>query len=273
MTGDSRPAGHMCDCAAASLCDDPRMPLNHRVAGVGPAVVLLHAGVADLRMWDPQVPELGREHTVVRCDLRGFGGSPLAPGASYCDAEDVLALLDDLDVGAFSLVGASYGGNVALQVASSVPHRVERLVLLSPAADVLEPDDALRAVWAEEGRLVDAGALDAATELNVRTWLGPEAGDDARTLVRRMQRDALELQVAAGDVDDRELPVQLDRITMPARIFVGAHDQSFFVETGRELARLLPHSSLVELGWAGHLPSLERPDEATRLVLDSLTGP
>jgi pimeloyl-ACP methyl ester carboxylesterase len=246
--------------------------LHHRLDGVGDPVVLLHAGVADLRMWEPQLPALTREHQVVACDLRGFGGTPLAPGESYCDADDVLALLDALEVGTFNLVGASYGGSVALQVASAVPERVRRMVLLAPAAGVAEPDEGLRAFWAEENALVEAGDVDGATDLNVRTWLGPDADRAARDLVRRMQRDALVAQLAAGDVDPRELPVDLVAITARTTVLVGAHDFPFFGETARELVRRLPHADLVELPWAGHLPSLERPGEVTTLLLDALSA-
>ena len=58
---------------------------------------------------------------------------------------------------------------------------------------------------------------------------------------------------------------------MPTTIFAGGHDQSFFRDTARELARRLPQAQLVELPWAGHLPSLERPAETTRLILDALS--
>ncbi|MGN6577814.1 MAG: alpha/beta fold hydrolase [Nocardioides sp.] len=245
--------------------------LNHRVEGTGPAVVLLHAGVADLRMWDAPAAVLAEQHTVVRCDLRGFGGSDLA-GASYSDPEDVLALLDRLGVERFALVGASYGGWVALQVASAAPERVEGLVLLAPPAELVEPDPRLRELWAEEGRLVDAGDLEGATELTVRSWLGPEVGDDARELVRTMQRRAYELQIPAGEVENRELPVEPARLAMPTRILIGGHDLPFFVETARELARLLPDAELVELPWAGHLPTLERPDEGIRLLTEALAA-
>ena len=246
--------------------------LNHRVEGSGPAVVMLHAGVADLRMWDAPAALLAEQHTVVRCDLRGFGGTDLAPGASYCDAEDVLELLDDLGVGRCTLVGASYGGWVALQVAGAAPDRVSGLVLLAPPAELVEPDPALRELWAQERRLVEAGDLESATELTVRSWLGPEADDDARQLVRTMQRRAYELQVPAGDVDNRELPVQPDLLSMPARVMVGAHDLPFFVETARELARLMPRAELVELPWAGHLPTLERPTEGLRLLTEAVAA-
>ena len=246
--------------------------LNHRVEGSGPAVVLLHAGVGDLRMWDAPAEVLADQHTVVRCDLRGFGGTELAPGAAYSDAEDVLALLDELGVERCTLVGASYGGWVALQVAGAAPDRVTGLVLLAPPAELVEPDPALRELWAQEGRLVDAGDLAAATELTVRRWLGPDADDDARALVRTMQRRAYELQVPAGDVDNRELPVSPERLAMPARVLVGAHDLPFFVETARELARLMPRAQLVELPWAGHLPTLERPAEGLRLLTEALAA-
>ncbi len=76
--------------------------------------------------------------------------------------------------------------------------------------------------------------------------------------------------MAAGDVDNRELPVVPDRLTMPARVVVGLRDQPFFVDTGRELARRLPDARLVELPWAGHLPTLERPDEGMRLLAEAL---
>lgn len=244
--------------------------LHHHVDGVGPTVLLLHAGIADSRMWDTQLAELVPGHRVVRCDLRGYGHTPLAPGAEYADARDVLALLDDLGVERFAVVAASYGGWVALQVATAVPERVERLVLLAPLAEVAKPDERLRAVWREEEALVEAGDLDAATDLDVATFLGPEATDDSREQVWRMQRNIFALQVAAGDTENAELPVDLERLTMPATVLVGAHDLPFFRDTAAELVRALPDAELVELPWAGHLPSLERPHETAHLVRAAL---
>jgi pimeloyl-ACP methyl ester carboxylesterase len=244
--------------------------LHHRDEGSGPVVLLLHAGVADLRMWDTQVAELVPGHRVVRCDLRGYGHSPLEAGASYSDAGDVLALLDELGVERCTVVAASYGGWVALQVATAAPDRVERLVLLDTLAEVSEPDDRLRSFWREEGALVDAGELDAATDLNVTTFLGPDATEDAREMLWKMQRGILQHQTEAGDVENAELPVDLGRLTMPVTLVAGAHDLPFFVETARELARVLPDTDLVELPWAGHLPSLERPLETAHLVRAAL---
>jgi pimeloyl-ACP methyl ester carboxylesterase len=85
-----------------------------------------------------------------------------------------------------------------------------------------------------------------------------------------MQRRALEVQVAAGDVEARELAVTPDALTMATTILVGGHDFAFFAATARTLTDLLPRADLVELPWAGHLPSLERPDETAALVRDAL---
>jgi len=246
--------------------------LHRRDEGSGPVVVLLHAGVADLRMWDAQVDALVADHRVVRPDLRGYGLSPLKPGATYIDAGDVLALLDALEIDRFALVGASYGGWVALQVATSAPERVERLVLLDALAEVAEPDERLRAFWRDEGALVDSGDLAAAVDLNVATFVGPEASDDARELVRTMQLGVFEHQLAAGEVEAGELPVELDRVAMPTTVVAGTFDLPFFVQTAHELARVLPDAELVELPWAGHLPSLERPLETAELVRAALTA-
>ena len=92
--------------------------------------VLLHAGVCDRRMWDGVVPALhGEGHQVVAPDLRGFGSRPPGP-APFSHAGDVLALLDGLGAERADLVGASFGGLVALEVAALAPERVRSLALV-----------------------------------------------------------------------------------------------------------------------------------------------
>lgn len=247
------------------------MTIRYDVVGDGPGVLLVHAGVADARMWARQVEDLRIDHRVVTVDLRGYGETPLAPGAQYSDAGDLLEVLDELRLDRVAVVGASYGGHVVLQAASRAPERFERLVLIAPPVDGVEPTDDIGAFWAEENRLLEAGDVDGATALNVDTWLGPEAGDEARMLLSVMQRHAFEVQLAAGEVDNEEYPVDPSVITAPVKLFSGAHDLRFFTEGAAVLAKALPRVEYVELPWAGHLPTLERPDEGVRLVRDALT--
>jgi pimeloyl-ACP methyl ester carboxylesterase len=217
-------------------------------------------------MWARQVAELRRDHRVITVDLRGYGETPLEPGAEYSDAGDVLAVLDELGVDSVEAVGSSYGGYVVQQVASRQPERFKRLVLICAPTDGVEPTEDLRAVWAEEGRLLEAGDVDGATDLMVRSWIGPEADAEARELLRVMQKRAFDVQLAAGDVDNEEYPVEPEKIGAPVRLITGAHDFGWFGDCAAYLAERLPNAERIDLPWAGHLPTLERPSEALNLI-------
>ena len=100
-----------------------------------PGVVLLHSGVADHRMWEPQVASLASSYRVLAPDLRGFGQHPHQPGP-FSHAEDVLELLDQVGLEEAALVGSSFGGRVALETAATAPDRVSALVLVCTASAV-----------------------------------------------------------------------------------------------------------------------------------------
>jgi 3-oxoadipate enol-lactonase len=254
------------------------MTLHHTVSGTGPPVVLIHAGVADSRMWAAQADEgpggLADRFTLVAPDLRGFGASPMPSpeDVPWSNAGDVLAVLDKVGFATASVVGCSYGGRVALEVASLAPERVDRLVLVCSALRGLEPTAAVEAFGDQEDVLLEAGDVDAATDLNVRTWLGPDADDAARELLRDMQRQAFEVQLAADEVDPEDVAVDLTRVTMPTTVFYGAKDLDFFANVAHHLHEQLPQTDLIELPWAGHLPTLERPEEMTDRLATALTA-
>jgi 3-oxoadipate enol-lactonase len=242
-------------------------------AGSGPPVVLLHAGVADRRMWTALLPVLAERFRVLAPDLPGYGDAPLSPGP-FSNAAEVLAFLDDEGLGSVALVGSSFGGRVALEVATASPDRVDRLVLLCPALRGVAPTAASEAFDAEEERLLEAGDVTGAVRLNVQTWLGPEADDSARDLLTRMQRRAFDVQLAADEWPDPPTParddVDLTGLAVPTAVFVGAHDVDWLQQAAREVAAGVRGATLVELDWAGHLPALERPAETACLVHDAL---
>ena len=76
-------------------------------------VVLLHAGVADRRMWDPLWSALVVERDVVRLDLRGFGESTTRPRGMLSPVDDVLDTLAEFGIGRSHFVGASFGAAYA----------------------------------------------------------------------------------------------------------------------------------------------------------------
>ncbi|MET9954578.1 alpha/beta hydrolase [Streptomyces sp. NPDC006339] len=254
------------------------MTLAHDVAGDGAStVLLLHSGVCDRRMWEGQFQALAEAgHRVVRCDLRGFGDTPV--DGPHVHADDVAALLDGLGAERAALVGSSFGGGVALEFAARHPGRATALALLCADAPVdLEPGEELRAFGRREDELLEAGDLDAAVDLNVDLWLGPEADAEARELVRRMQRRAFELQLAAPEEFGPEpagvAEADLARIDVPVLAVSGDHDVPVFREVAARLAALLPDARHLALDWAGHLPALERPEETARLLAGFLGSP
>lgn len=222
-------------------------------------------------MWEPQLSGLTQGHRVVRVDLRGFGDSPLPP-EPYDHVTDVVTVLEESGVDRAAVVGASFGGLVAQELARRHPERVERLLLLCPASALLQPDDELKAFWSREEALLDSGDLPAATTLNVDTWCGPEASPAARNLVAVMQRRAFELQTEHEDLDIDEEPGDPSTIQAPSLVVSGDHDLAAFRSSAAALAQALPHGQLRTLPWAGHLPSLERPDEAGQLMTGFLAG-
>jgi pimeloyl-ACP methyl ester carboxylesterase len=248
-------------------------PIHVERAGAGPDVVLLHAGVADCRMWDPQWIDWPGSRRVTRLDLRGFGRSD-PPSGSFSHAADVLGVLDALGIERTLLVGASYGGLVALDLAAARPDRIDGLVL----ADAPLPDHTwsaeLEAFGAAEDEALEAGDLDRATEVNVDFWL-PSASDDARAAIREQQRNAFALQVGREAehtwlTDD--LPSRLATLDVPTLVLVGDSDQADFLAIAERLASSVPNAQRATIPGAGHLPSLEQPAAFDAVVLPFLAS-
>jgi len=245
--------------------------MAHDAAGRGWSVLLLHSGICDRRMWEPQWKPLSESLRVVRPDLRGFGETPLPPGP-FSFAADVVELLDELGIERPCVVGSSLGGRVALELATVAPERVERLVLLCPALAGFPRTPAAQAFDEAEDALLERGDVAGYVELNVSTWLGPEASEAVRERVRQMQRRAVEVQLEAeaGPEQPELAPVPVDPATIaaPALVVAGGADMDHFQAVAAHLAQTMPKARLLRLDWAGHLPSLERPDAVTALIAD-----
>jgi len=192
----------------------------------------VHAGICDASMWDGfDLPgELIRHQLPAPLD-DSFAGEPAA------------------------LVGNSFGGLLSLDFAVRKPELVTRLVLLDAGLPDHEPSDELEQYALEEERLLEAGDVDAAVELNLRFWC-PEVADRVRPMVA----GALEWE---GDAPEA---IDLGAVRAPTLVAVGERDKQDFHVIAERLAREIPDAELVAIPGAGHLPSLERPDETAALV-------
>ena len=251
------------------------------VTGSGPTVVFLHAGIADSRMWEAEVNALRDSHQVVRLDFRGWGRSQLVPGPfSYYG--DVLAVLDTLKIAQATLVGCSFGSNVALDVAVSQPERVERLVLISPSVGDGDESPDIREFGNREEEALERGDLDGATEENVRFWVvglhrsRAEVDPKVCQLVFDMQRKAFDNPIPEGMTLQRLDPParkRLEEIQVPTLVVVGDLDVEHVRRVAGRLKEKIPGARLEVMKGTAHVPTLEKPIEWIELLRGALGTP
>jgi 3-oxoadipate enol-lactonase len=230
-------------------------------------VVLLHAGIADARMWRSQLESFAPEHTVHAFDLPGFGSEPLVPGRlSYVDW-----VAERTPAGA-AVVGCSFGGRIALDLALTRPELVGRLVLVAAALGGWEWSEGAQAGFAEEEEALERGDFAAAADSQVRMWLAggyePAVGD----LVHEMTLRTYDLQLpmeGEGEVvwPEPAARERLGEVAAPTLVVVGSEDVPDMVELATLLERSIAGATKIVIDGAGHLPSLERPQAFDRTVL------
>ena len=234
-------------------------------------VLLLHAGIADRRMWAPQIEALETAgHRVLAPDLPGFGDAALSP-PTVDYVQFAAELLDE----PAAIVGCSFGGRVALELAAARPELVRKLVLVAPGLASTEWSEESQAGFAEEEALVEQGDLAGAGEQQARMWLAPDAPADVRELTAAMTVRSYDQQLPFEDEvrsvwpepSAETLAADLD---VPTLVVVGDADRPELRSVAVWLVQKLPDARLETIEGAGHLPSLEQPDELNRLLLDFL---
>lgn len=252
----------------------------YQVAGAGPAVVFVHAGIADLRMWDDQFDIFAADYRVVRYDRRGAGQTPCPPG-DYSLVEDLRALLDALAIDKATLVGCSMGGGLVIDFALTYPDRVTALVLVGAGLGGYESPkfDPEEERGDEVSAAYDQGDLDTAAEILTQVWYdGPPRTPDqttnpaARDHAKLMIRHLLDLPEDEGQHQSIDPPAysRLDAITAPTLVIVGAQDLSDISDIADVLANGIPSAQRVTMPDTAHLPNMEHPDDFNRLVLNFL---
>ena len=233
--------------------------------------MLLHAGIADSRMWAPQVVALrSAGHDPVARDLPGFGDAPLRP-----PTVDYVKFAAARLGGPGAVVGCSFGGRIALELAAARPDLVERLVLIGAGLGSWDWSESAQAGFAEEEEAIERGDLAAAAAQQARMWLADDAAPDVRELTEAMVLRSYEQQLPVeGQVKavwpDVLAEARLAEIGAPTLVLVGSEDLDDITAMAEKLAAEIPGARLATIAGAGHLPSLERPDELNRLLLEFL---
>ena len=251
--------------------------IHYERAGDGLPVIFLHAGVADSRMWEPQVTAFARHFDVIRPDMRGFGESTLPP-TSWSPVRDLIALIDELHIKPAHLVGCSIGGGVAIDFALEHGERISKLVLVGPGVSGTNFGPKYPELWSEIEAADRAKDLEALNHAEMRLWLdGPRrppgyVKQPLRDLFLDMNGKNMANDWASAPTERLEPPAveRLHEITAPTLIVVGDEDVPSVFDAVELLMVKIPHPRKVVISDAAHLPNLEHPDEFNRVVLNFL---
>jgi pimeloyl-ACP methyl ester carboxylesterase len=250
--------------------------LFYEVKGVGPAVVLIHGGQLDCRMWDDQFDAFSRHFRVIRYDVRGYGGS-VRPEALYSDADDLAALLDYLEVKTAHLVGLSLGGRIATDFVVAHPARVSSLALAGPGLSGYEPpvgtETDLR-MWNIIKAARDEGP-EKATALWLKDPFMSPAMEQARlaSTLRKIARENAHCWLENPVLQRSPRPAAATRlgdIKVPTLLVVGDRDVPQIKATIATLNKGIIGAKKVVIQGAGHMVNMEQPSAFNDSVLSFL---
>ena len=259
----------------------PGGTLAYDVAGDGPPLVLVHAGITDRRMWDDVWDDLATDHTVVRYDTRGYGDTRILDTTPYSNRADLIAVLDELGIERAALCGVSRAGSIVIDTTVEFPDRVSALIPVAAGLGGFEtpitPEE--EAAFTELERLEEARDWDALVEGEMRVWVDGLTGTPDRVPEVRRRAAEMDLRAYREHSDEPEaevIPLQpraagrIADLRVPTLVIVGDMDTPETVAACRHIAVTIPGARLVVLSGVAHLPPMERPGEFASLVREFL---
>jgi 2-hydroxymuconate-semialdehyde hydrolase len=254
---------------------------NYHDLGSGFPVLMLHGsgpGVSAWANWRLVMPQLAERARVIAPDLAGFGYTERRPDLRY-DMDTWVAqavgMLDALGIERADLVGNSFGGGLALQVAIRFPHRIRRLVLMGSVGVRFDITPALDAVWGytpsiETMRgLLDLFAYDRSLVNDELATLRYEASirpgfQESFAAMFPAPRQRWVDAMASNVEDIKALPHE-------TLVIHGREDKVIPLDTSLTLAQWIPNAQLHVYGKCGHWTQIEHAARFARLVADFLT--
>jgi pimeloyl-ACP methyl ester carboxylesterase len=242
-------------------------------------LVLIHAGIADRRMWDEQFREFSQTYRVIRYDTRGFGKSK-TENVEFSNRQDLFDLLAHLEVEKASILGASRAGGIALDFTLDHPEKVDALTLVGSALGGLnhQPSDHEKRMFDEMSEAWDQKDFVRLAGLELKMWVDGPGQQESRVAaalrerVRGMILDTYTSHTTEGKPQRLDPPAakRLEEIKAPTLVIFGDLDESGVLAAADQLEHGIPGARKVVMAGTAHLPSKERPDEFNQIVLDFL---
>jgi 3-oxoadipate enol-lactonase len=235
--------------------------------GEGPAVVFVHGGLGDSRLWEPQAHALASRFRTIRYDLRLWGRSE-SPGMEFSMVDDLVGVLDATGVEKAALVGLSLGGGLALDATLAHPDRVWALAHVAAGVTGMPVNPYTEEQEAAFEAAIEAGDLAAAMEIDLAVW-APLGADNTLRELWHVTPDAR--GVPDGMTPRRPDPAhdRLENVAVPTLVVVPVHDPPGQREVGAQVARRVNGAQLVEVD-SDHYLTLREPELVTRLLEDFL---
>lgn len=238
--------------------------------GSGPPALLLH-GMDTVHPAARFLDLLGRDCEIIAPSSPGFGNTKRPPDFDtiYDLVHLYLALLDDLPYDKVALIGLSFGGWLAAEVAVACHHRISKLVLVDPLGIKLGDR--------ESRDILDVFNVNPA-EVRRRSWHDPanapdyDRMSDDELVIHARNREALCLYAWHPCLYNPQLKQWLGRIRVPTLVLWGAGDRVVTPEYGRAYAGLIPGARFEPIDAAGHHPEQEQPEGFAARVAAFLKG-
>jgi len=237
--------------------------------GDGPPLLFLHAA-GGAGQWHEFHELLARDFTVFAPDHPGFGGSDLLPDVEGVDdlVYHYLDVITRLGLDRPHVVGGSFGGWVAAELAVAAPHVVGSLVLLSAAGLRLPEHPIADLFLMTPPQLASALFHD---QVKAANFFPPDPSVDD-ILVAYRDMSALARYSWSPFLCDPKLERRLHRVTARTRVVWPDDDRIVPIEHGRRYAELIPDAELKVVEDCGHAMYFERPEEFASSVTDFLIG-
>jgi 3-oxoadipate enol-lactonase len=230
--------------------------------------VFIHQAAMDRRLWHHQSIALARRYRMITVDILGHGESTWAPEELSINwaAVHIQQLLKRLDTGAAFLIGVSMGATVAVQLAFNKSSLVRGLVLVNPWSCV---SDYTQRLMERLFRLVDAGDMEAHTDLFLQYVLSTSYMERHTAEVRRlraiaMEQDAKVVAYAWAACLASDVTNIIGEVRAPSLIIAGLHDVFTPPHLAREVTAGLVDVAMEIWEEAGHFPFLEDPPRFNR---------
>lgn len=250
--------------------------------GAGEPLVLLHAGIADRRQWDDQLPDFASSFAVTRYDHRGWGRSE-APAGPVAFHEDLYALLSALGIERAHVLGISMGGTFAIDFALSHPQMVSSLILVDSwlSGFSVPASEAEQAIWAAFEAALAEEQFDRANELEtdlklIGIYRTPDMVDaQTRQRLRALHRPAFDRLAEREAMQPWLKPEppsaeRLGEISAPTLVVYGDLDVPAVPLIAAKLGSEIRNAEVVCMRGTAHVPNMEQPREFNRIVLDFL---